>query len=256
MAEPFCQAGIGFVAIDHVTKSSEGRGPYAIGSERKHSGAYAHIGFSAIGKEKVVREGTGRSALATNKDRGAYFERPTLGVFVVKMSGGSGTWNIEPAKGNEGWKPTHLMEQVSTYLEGYPSGMLPTKGQVEDGVHGKAKYVREALTQLVLDGYVRQTEGERGALRFESLKPYRESEEDDWDDFVPTSSPRGTTSSQEDPESDLVPSSRPIRDEDEAEDSIPRPYLVPIPMTRALACVICGVRPAAPDSIRCEECRT
>jgi hypothetical protein len=215
--DPFCRAGWAVVVLDHVTKATEGRGAYAIGSERKQSGAHAHLGFTVVGGAQIVREGTGRSALATNKDRGAYFERPTAGIFKLTISGGVGRWTLQPARGHEDWKPSGLMERVSVFVEG--CALPPSRKTVEDNVKGKADYVRQAIDRLVKDGYLREIEGARGARQVESLKPYREDDDSDLDDLVPTSSPNGTNSSPEPLEPTSSPRPPSIGDEDEDEGS-------------------------------------
>jgi bifunctional DNA primase/polymerase-like protein/AAA domain-containing protein/primase-like protein len=214
--DPFCAAGWAVVVLDHVTKAAEGRGPYAIGSERKQSGAHSHLGFTVVGRENIVREGTGRSAVAVNKDRGAYFERPTAGIFTLTINDGVGRWALKPAQGGEGWKPSGLMERVSIFVEGHA---LPPSGKsIEEGVFGKAIYVRQARDRLVKDGYLREIEDGQ-ARRFESLNPYREADDPDLNEPRPDSSLNGTTLSPEPLEPTSSPRPPSIGDEDEDEGS-------------------------------------
>ncbi len=214
--DPFCRAGFALVCLDHVTKSAEGRGVYAIGSERKHSGAHAHLGFATIGNEKIVRDGTGRSTLTVNKDRGAYFMRPVAHIFSVTIEEGRGSWNLSPARGDEGWKPTALMEQVSRYLAGCILEQ-PSKSEIVRNVKGKTTYVREAIDALVAGGYVREIEDGQ-AKRYECPKPYHEA-----DDLTPSHPvPERDGVVPGDPKSDPVPRPRSIGDGDGTEDQ-PRP---------------------------------
>jgi hypothetical protein len=71
----------------------------------------------------------------------------------------------------ETFKPTHLMEKVSRYLETIPEGC--SGANIEAGVGGKRDYVREAVTALVDAGHVlRETRG--NAVWHTLVNPYRE----------------------------------------------------------------------------------
>jgi hypothetical protein len=183
IVDPFCGAGFAFVLLDHVAKAARANTPYAIGSERKHSGAYLHLGFEVIGDQYVTRDGVGRSRIRMKKDRGAYFDRPEAGTFRLEIVAGVGNWRLEPPRHDASWKPATLMEHVSIFVEQCDDP--PYKKNIEDARLGKAAYVRDALARLVKDKYLREVPGKRkDTVRYVSDRPYRESE----DEVVPKSS--------------------------------------------------------------------
>jgi hypothetical protein len=75
------------------------------------------------------------------------------------------------------------MQAVSRWLEKNPGAH--TLNQIETHVKGKAEYKRDAIEQLVRDGYAVESKGPNRARLIELVKPYQEPEEG----FVPGSSP-------------------------------------------------------------------
>lgn len=184
--DPFLAVGIAVVLIDHVVKNPDNRNGQAIGSERK--GTAAHLHFDLKSLEKLARGGTGRSRIGVSRDRGAYFPRPSAGELVLHSDADTGavSWTIKPPVGDrETFRPTGYMEKISRYLEQTEDAR---KGEIEK-IGGKVEYLRLGLDILVNEGYVSRIAGARGALIHNSLKSYREAE----DDLVPTSSQGGTT---------------------------------------------------------------
>jgi hypothetical protein len=180
-------AGVAVSLIDHVVKNPDNRNGQAIGSERK--GTAAHLHFDLKPLEKLARGGTGRSRINVSRDRGAYFPRPSAGELVLRSDRDNGTvtWTIQPPSAEgEPFRPTHLMERVSHYLERIGEAAKTT---IEHDVEGKGEYIRTALDVLVNEGYVQRRGGPRGSLIHTSIKAYREAD----DDLVPTSSQGGTT---------------------------------------------------------------
>jgi hypothetical protein len=174
----FCRAGWAVLVLDHITKSSEGRGPYSIGSERKHSAAFSHLGFAVLNKQFITREGTGRSALAVNKDRGAFWPRPMAYTFEVEISGGWGTVRLsEPPKPGDVNRPTTLMEKVSAFVSAETAdGREPSKGMIEKNVEGNAAAKRRAIEILEEEGFL-TSRGTKPVL-FTSVRPYSARDEE------------------------------------------------------------------------------
>ena len=85
VADAITRAGAAPPLLDHVVKSADNRGKYAIGSERKASGAIVHLGLRLI--ETFARGGTGRALISTHKDRPGFHRRPTLGKLVLVSDG-------------------------------------------------------------------------------------------------------------------------------------------------------------------------
>jgi hypothetical protein len=65
------------------------------------------------------------------------------------------------------------MEKVSRYVEDC-NGDRPSRNLIEENVEGNRDYKRQAIDLLVLDGYLVETRGDRGARRYESARPFRD----------------------------------------------------------------------------------
>jgi hypothetical protein len=76
----FWKAGIATILLDHVVKSTESRGRYAIGSERKLGGCDVHLGFETV--KPLHRGSTGLVRVTVHKDRFGHLPRPTWGCFA------------------------------------------------------------------------------------------------------------------------------------------------------------------------------
>ena len=184
---PLWQAGIATLVVDHVTKDKETRGKFTIGSERKLGQADVHLSCEAL--KTLSRGGTGIVKIHVHKDRPAYLQRPVAALVDLASHPDTHavTWTLrEPTTADTtdgGFKPTRLMQAVSRWLEKHP-GRHPF-ADIEEHVKGKAQYKRDAINQLVQEGYAVESAGPRGARLIELVKPYSEPS----DDLVPTSSP-------------------------------------------------------------------
>jgi hypothetical protein len=173
-------SGAAVVLIDHVTKSQDSRGRFAIGAQAK----LASLDGAAYVVE--VRQPLGRGlrgavSLRIAKDRpGAV--RPSCGSFaedrtqeaayiVIDSSGPAGRIIVDvrpPIPDDE--KRSDLLVAISMSLEGLPVGISQTA--VCKSVTGKATAIRHALNQLIALGYV-ELEKHGSALLHKSIKPYR-----------------------------------------------------------------------------------
>src|SRR5205807_1588098 len=72
--EPFRLREVATIVIDHVTKSRDGRGKFAIGSERKIGSADVHLGFETV--QPVRRGADGLYRVLVHKDRLGHLHRP------------------------------------------------------------------------------------------------------------------------------------------------------------------------------------
>ena len=182
--QPFRRAGIATIVLDHVVKAHEGRGAYAIGSERKVGGADVHLGFEVV--HPIKRGAKGLYKIITHKDRGGFLKRGKLAEFELESDPDTHRidWKLKAtADGDEEheFRPTVLMEKVSRWLEGQLTTV--SQHQVEEANLGKRDYVRQALDILVTEVFVDETSGPRNARLFESIRAYREDD----DDLAPTS---------------------------------------------------------------------
>jgi hypothetical protein len=174
------RTGAAVVLLDHVTKDREGRGRWAIGSERKLSGldgaAYAFDLLRPFGRER-----TGLAKLMVSKDRCGYVRqqegaRRAVAMFELKAwPDGTVSARLEAPEPStdpdKPFQPTKLMERVSRTLEGAP-GPLSTKA-VRAQTTGKASMVDVALELLIAEGFVATEPGARGAVLHRSLRPFR-----------------------------------------------------------------------------------
>jgi hypothetical protein len=173
--DAFRKAGAAIVLTDNVVKSKEARGAWAIGSERKKSKAEVQLGMRAL--SVFGRGQTGRFRIDVHKDRPGHLQRPTPGNLVLESDGDSCTWRIEQDQSQTaegGFRPTHLMEKVSRYLETHASPR--SRNQIEADVKGKRDYLRDAIDQLIAEGFAVEVEGKHRARLVQLVRPFVESE--------------------------------------------------------------------------------
>ena len=179
LLKPLALSGACVVTIDHVPKSKDNRGNYAIGAQAKR----ADINGCAIAVEVTLPFGRGMNgelSLKVTKDRpGAVRENSKeakfAGTVMLKSTvDGFVTMSIQSPQMGEMNKlrPTHLMEAVSKILESAP--MPLSKNAVEKEIKGKAEWVRIAIQNLIDEKYVGIENGSRNALNLKSLRQYRE----------------------------------------------------------------------------------
>jgi AAA domain len=175
IATPITDAGAAPTMLDHVVKNADARGKYAYGSERKASGAIVHVGFRLL--EPFARGATGRTLLATHKDRPGYLPRPTIGRLVLVSDGEAITYALEEVHSHDrdSFRPTVLMERISRKLQ---REIEPVSQRwIEENVKGQGAALRTALDVLVSDGYLSRDKGPNG-YEIASLRPYRELDEE------------------------------------------------------------------------------
>lgn len=175
--------GPAVVSLDHVTKTTEGRGRYALGGVHKLNGLngaqYILENRNAFGQGL-----TGRSTVMIAKDRPGQLRkhaRPRAGLhwfgdFVMESNpAGFNDASVLPptedVKTTATTRPTALMSKVSALLIQHPKGL--SKSSIETSIGGRREYVRLALELLVSEGHVDQ--GKRGNATVHTLtKPFVE----------------------------------------------------------------------------------
>lgn len=183
LLKPLALSGACVITIDHVPKSKDNRGNYAIGAQAKR----ADINGCAIAVEVVQPFGRGINGelnLKVTKDRpGAVRELDSkeakfVGrVFINSTAEGMVTLKVESPQTASGdrTRPTHLMEEVSKTLE---AAMMPlSKNAVEKTIKGKAEWVRIAIQNLIDEKFVGIENGSRNALNLKLLRPYRQADD-------------------------------------------------------------------------------
>jgi len=176
LLKPLSMSGAAICTIDHVTKSKEGRGNYAIGAQAKR----ADINGVAIAVEVVQPFGrgmTGELNLKVTKDRPGHVranskDAKIAGRVVIKSTAeGMVTMVIESPQMSS-FRPTRIMESVSMLIEVKPM----SKNAIEKATEGANDTVRAALDCLVKEGFATFSHGPRNALIITSVKPFRQLE--------------------------------------------------------------------------------
>lgn len=178
------------VLVDHVTKDAQTRGRYAIGGQAKLAAITGAAYVVEIDGRPIGRGKEGVIALRLSKDRPGYLrshcgpfrpsDRTQIACHVV-IDSTADTPSVrflaptersdEPAT----FRPTFLMEKVSRLIEA--EAKPASKTIIEEGVQGKAKSVRDALSILIKEGFVTVQPGARNAQLHLSTKPYRERDD-------------------------------------------------------------------------------
>lgn len=172
------RAGATVVLLDHVVKSTEARGRWAIGAQHKLAAVDgAAFTFTTLRPFGAGRTGEARIELA--KDRPGQLRGYTAGHTVAHLKlvsdpdGGVSATVEAPAEHGDDFRPVTLMERVSRYVELHPG---VSKHTVETAVNGRNEWKRVALDLLAAEGYVDVVRGPRAAMLVSSLKPFRADE--------------------------------------------------------------------------------
>ena len=181
LTRPLADLGAAVAGLDHVAKDPEQRGRYAIGSQHKLSA----VSGAAYGIQSIspARRGTqdGLSRLVVAKDRpgGVRPHATAVGTVADFRFGSDGdglvSWRLDPpdvTQATEPFRPTHLMERVSRYLEDATEDQ--SQRAIVRAVRGKDEAVIPAIRCLVAEGFVATSVGENRAVLHRSERPFRE----------------------------------------------------------------------------------
>ena len=171
--DPLWQRGVATVLIDHVVKSAESRGKFAIGSERKAGRTDVHLGLEA--RLQLTRGTHGLVRVTVHKDRPGWLTRPHAADLDLQSDPETHAirWEFKQADADQEpghWRPTELMTKVSAYLEEQAEPV--TRNTVEHAIKGTATYVRQAMTELVTAGHAEEIAGSRGSRLLRFLTPF------------------------------------------------------------------------------------
>jgi hypothetical protein len=175
--------GVCVITIDHLPKSTEARETgYAIGSiakKRMIRGVY----LRADARLQPAPDQIGKITLRIIKDTAGEVRRTSAGGYAGTFTldstqPGVTTWDIgreDAAIGSDGqFRPTHLMEAVSRYVEDYDQVSFR---EIKMAIRGKTTAVQDALRILISEGYISVIEGSRGTHKHHSVAQYREAED-------------------------------------------------------------------------------
>lgn len=193
--DPFFDAGVTTILIDHVVKNAENRKGFTIGSERKIGGVEVHYGFDTV--KQIRRGSTGIYKIILHRDREGHQIRGHIADLHLESHPETHHIDLEfrPVEPGEHqhagdvWMPTILMEKLSRILQDRPDPI--SRNQLELSVSGNAEKKRDAIDHLVRLGYATEHAGPRGARTYTTTRPFTVSEWENQPDppLRPTSSP-------------------------------------------------------------------
>lgn len=162
LLRPMADVGAAALYLDHVTKSREGRGRYAIGAQHK----LASVTGAAYIVDLIrpfVRGKEGACALTVAKDRPGHVreqcpdtERRKFGIATLtpdRYAPAAVTLTIAGPQRDSRWQPTDYMRKIVDYLSSCPD-RTSSKSRIEADVPGKTDYIRRAVDELMDVGAV------------------------------------------------------------------------------------------------------
>lgn len=184
LPKPLAATGSIVAMIDHVTKSREGRGRYAIGAQHKLSAVdgaayilelvrpFGH-GLHGIAKVIVAKDRPGwvREKSPRNLAGTLHLHSQADGSVLGSIAAPK---DVAVAEDASAFRPTILMQRVSEYVEKTPG--LSGRAIIA-AVSGKTDHKRLALELLIREGYV-AAEKAGNAHRHRSARPFRDASED------------------------------------------------------------------------------
>jgi hypothetical protein len=171
--------GPAVLLIDHVVKSNDDRGRYAIGAQAKLAGitgaAYGVTMKSAFGRGR-----TGRAQLYLRKDRPGWVSTEGAKRLAANIEATSIDEEVEirlvaPVPSEE-FRPTFLMERISRYLEDVQHDGA-SGYRIREDVSGSTVGKLQALDVLVAEKFVTVEPGTRNSNIHRSVRPYRERDD-------------------------------------------------------------------------------
>jgi hypothetical protein len=170
---PLWKQNIATVTIDHVTKDTQTRGKFVIGSERKIGQADVHLSLETL--KPLNRGGTGLVKINTQRDRPGHLPRPT--VYVIELVSDEQhniSWTLGApleVADQGGFRHTIYMERISKVMERLPDHKW-SKNALESEVEGKREHVRTALFELVADGHVAVVDSHLEHPKYVLVRPF------------------------------------------------------------------------------------
>lgn len=182
LPRPLADTGAAVAVLDHVTKDKEHRGRWAIGGQHKLAGL-SGAAYTLENVKPFARGGEGMARLIVTKDRPGHVRALAAGIrrnqagelhMTADDEGRVTVLELRPASDPGAFRPTHLMERISKYLEWQPAPLSQTA--VMDGVTGNTPAKRQALAVLINEGFVAVDRSGQSLLH-RSARRYREDED-------------------------------------------------------------------------------
>lgn len=199
--------GAAVILIDHVVKSTEGRGRFPIGGQAKMAAidgaSYLAEPVSVLGAglDGAIRLRVGKDRPGQVRPHGGAWRASdrTQEIAHIRVDSthadGTTTITIQPPENgalqardnDQPFRPTKVMEKVSKILETMREPISRRglyKAYRESGAAAKETTVAEAINLLVEAGNVLETEGARNARMFRSAMVYRSHSDPLSDDYT------------------------------------------------------------------------
>ena len=179
--------GPAVLQVDHVVKSAETRGRYAIGAQHKLAGitgaAYTAIAVKAFGKGQ-----RGQTRIVMQKDKHGDVGPNGMVVADLHLDATQPTpagqhiapifaWLDAPEQSHDddgNFRPTRMMGRVSEALERSPEGM--SRNEIRMAVKGKNESIDLAIEALIREGNITTQNGPRGALIHTLNEPFQDQQ--------------------------------------------------------------------------------
>lgn len=180
LVRPFTAAGAAVLLPDHVVKSKEARGRFALGAGHKLAGVAVSYNVEVI--DAPSRTHTGTLKVRVMKDRHGHVRANATGdvIALVTIDPSNGGEQVTVTLGppdststNGKFRPSVYMERVSIFVEQNPGA---SGNDIAKKVEGKKDYKATATDVLVAEGYITRVP-DRQAIRHTSIRPYRRSED-------------------------------------------------------------------------------
>lgn len=179
IANPLADAGACVITIDHLPKGVDARASgYAIGGTAKKR-ALDGVLLEAQAKKKPAPGQVGRITLRIHKDRPGRLREHShgnyAGTFVLDSTNPHAivaSVTVETAVNDQGvFRPTHLMQAVSEYVEAHP---WCTGNAIRAAVKGTEKHVTQAIDVLLDEEFLTTKEGPRKSTLHHTLALFTE----------------------------------------------------------------------------------
>jgi len=180
---PIAATGTAVITIDHLPKGTEARqAGQAIGSiakKRMMRGSYIRVDA----RTKPAPGTIGYLTLRVEKDTSGELRRTSpggyAGTFTLDSRDPAVTrWTItttdNPTTTDGRFRPTHVMERISRYVEDHDRC---TSRAIREAVGGKSTVVKTALEILINEQYIATFAGARNATLHHSIAHYREKDD-------------------------------------------------------------------------------
>ena len=173
---PFADNGAAVVIADHVAKNKESRGRNPRGSGGK-LGRYDGAVYQVEQVKAYSPATAGAVRLVVAKDRnggvGHVGQRIAELHFTPDEDEMTSVSFKLPSDSCNPFMPTGLMEKVSQFVES--CDLAPSKNLIEQSIHGKNDYKRQAISSLVQLGYLKEEKSGNG-MHYSAVKPFREKQ--------------------------------------------------------------------------------